>query len=151
MEAINIAVFCIELSCVIIVFLPCAISSFRSLLWFHKLEAKFEKSDNTIPENKMGKSKMFNSLRDIKKRDIANNGNGEIMEAGVLHNFKISTVFLQHIFDFNLRAPKNHFFKQFLYCLLFFLSLTILFLCLHIKSPVCSCPEGQILLRMQTL
>ncbi len=96
-KAIRRANFCIKKSFVKIVFLPCTRSSSKSFPWFHKLEAKFESSDTLIPANSKGKSKMDSPLCDNKKIDIAKRGNGDIIEAGVLHSFNISHAFLQLI------------------------------------------------------
>jgi hypothetical protein len=87
------AFFCIEASWFKMLFLPWALSSFKSLQWFHKLEAKFESKETAIPAIKTGKSCVFNSLRDNRKIDKAKKGIGEIMLAGVLQSFNSSIYF----------------------------------------------------------
>ncbi len=67
------------------VFLPCAKSSFKSFVWFHKFEAKLESNDTPIPIiNRYRDDKIIpKDLYVIANSNMAKNGKGENIEKGV--------------------------------------------------------------------
>ena len=67
------------------VFLPCALSSLKSFVWFHKFDAKLESTDTAIPKisrfrwDKIRYKRLYESINST----IAKNGTGEKIELGV--------------------------------------------------------------------